>query len=484
MILLFRQCTRTNFVLFLVIVLFWCASLFGGEYDVIRINGGQPIITQSKFTSAGVPDEGENINGPSVIRLPDWIHSDNRANPDAKYYLYFAHHAGEYIRMAWTSEIEGPWHLYQVGSDVTVGNRGVLDLGDNKIYLDNGITIPNNHLASPDAYVDHESQQIILYFHSGSSTYVNGVKISGQKSYVATSADGLHFYNRIESVILGPSYFRVFKYNNNLYALTNDGTPYRALDAESPWTPPSGFDFANNLWQKHPDNLFQRDITDDGISKAALRVRHTAVRQVGDELHIFYSRRGDSPERIQMSMIDLSVGDWEQWDSTYPPVELLHANPGWEAGEFPHEPSEAGNAPENVNQLRDPYVFEDHDGSLNLFYTGCGEDAIGIAALTYNTTDISINQMSKFPGEFSLKQNYPNPFNPSIQIKFEIAHPAMVDIKIYNLNGALVETLIHEQKPVGSHMIEWRPQRIASGNYICRMKVNGDFYTRRMMYLK
>jgi len=43
--------------------------------------------------------------------------------------------------------------------------------------------------------------------------------------------------------------------------------------------------------------------------------------------------------------------------------------------------SSGGDAPENVNQLRDPYVFEDVDGSLYLLYSGCGEDAIGIALL-------------------------------------------------------------------------------------------------------
>ena len=84
-----------------------------------------------------------------------------------------------------------------------------------------------------------------------------------------------------------------------------------------------------------------------------------------------------------MSVVDLSVGDWELWDSTYPPIELFQANPGWEGGEFSSEPSEIGSAPENVNQLRDPYLFEDNNGLLYLFYTGRGEDAIGIVAMTY-----------------------------------------------------------------------------------------------------
>jgi len=358
----------------------------GLKYEAVRINNGQPIITQNMFTSVGAHNEGENLNGPSVIRIPDWIEPENRADPEALYYLYFAHHDGAYIRMAWAKEIEGPWYLYNIGSAVLVGNRGVLDLGGSQIHIDNGISIPNNHLASPDAIVDHENQQIILYFHSGSSTYVDGVEVDKQICYVATSPYGLNFYNHIESVLLGPSYFRVFNYKQNLYALTNDGTPYRAPDVESPWTPPGGHDFTKYLWNKHPENPFQLDINNDGYSRDVLRVRHTAVRLVGDDLHIFYSRRGDSPERIQMSVIDLKVSNWEQWDATYPPIEILKAVPGWEGGELSLKPSDKGPAPENVNQLRDPYFFEDNDGSMYLFYTGRGEDAIGITALYYHET--------------------------------------------------------------------------------------------------
>ncbi len=405
----------------------------GLKYEAIRINNSQAIITQAMFITAGVTKEGENINGPSVIRIPDWITPENRANPEANYYIYFAHHSGDYIRMAWAKEIEGPWNLYQIGSDVNVGDRGVLDHGGKKIYLENGISIPSNHLASPDAHVDHENRQIILYFHSGSSTYVNGIEVSSQLSYVAPSPYGLHFYDSIKPVFLGPSYFRVFRYQQNLYALTNDGTPYRALDADSPWTAPAGFDFTDRLWKKHSDNPFQRDITSAGIEKSVLRVRHTAVRIVGDELQIFYSRRGDSPERIQMSTIDLSVGDWKNWNASYPPIELMRATPGWEGGQYTPAPSKTSSAPEYVNQLRDPYVFEDNDSSLYLFYTARGEDAIGIAKLQISaalSNDDHVQKLRK--NEFSV---YPNPsygtlniYNPSSEI---------FNYEIYSLSGRL-----------------------------------------------
>ena len=99
------------------------------SYNVVRLNNGQPIIDRDMFTSLGVDSEGDNINGPSLIRIPDWIPARERADPSAVYYLYFAHHTGDYIRLAWASNLTGPWRLHDTGSNVRVGDRGVLDNG-------------------------------------------------------------------------------------------------------------------------------------------------------------------------------------------------------------------------------------------------------------------------------------------------------------------------------------------------------------------
>jgi hypothetical protein len=239
---------------------------------------------------------------------------------------------------------------------------------------------------------------------------VNGEEVNKQVTYVATSDDGLGFYNQIESVFLGPSYFRVFEYQQELFALTNDGTPYRAANFTTPWTPPQDHNFKNYLWNKHPENPFQLDINNDGYTRSQLRVRHTAVRLVNDELHVLYSRRGELQERIQLSTIDLSVGDWEKWDATYPPKDILRPEPGWEGGDLPLEASEKGSAPENVNQLRDPFVFEDEDGSIFLLYTGRGEDAIGLAVLYYLEHSLEGNDITDEKGTQVISSNQEEPW--------------------------------------------------------------------------
>jgi len=363
-------------------------------YEVIRLNNSEPIIDQEMFADLGVEEQGENINGPSLIRIPDWISSENRADPSAVYYLYFGHHIGGYIRMAWAENVEGPWHLYQAGNNVTIGERGVLDNGDDDINVGNGIVIENNHLASPDVHIDNENQRIILYFHSGSSTFFNGNEMDGQYSWVATSPYGLNFNGNIEPVRLSTSYFRVFSNNNFLYAFDNTESPRRALDINNPWQPTDDYysgSTIENLWEKRSGDFLQDPIEENlGLSRSELRVRHTAVRIVDDELQVFYTRRGDSPERIMMSTVDLSVGDWENWELSYPPAPLLNPVSGWEGGQFEPEPSETASAPEDVNQLRDPFVFEDTDGSLFMIYAGSGEDALGIAAMSSPQQHIDI----------------------------------------------------------------------------------------------
>ena len=360
--------------------------------DVIRLNNGQPIIDQQMFAQRGVASEGENINGPCLIRVPDWISSQDRADPRANYYLYFGHHVGDYIRMAWAENVTGPWTLYDTGANVPLGDRGVLDNAGQDIAIGDDIVIGENHLASPDVHVDNVNQRIIMYFHSGSSTFLRGNPNNAQVSWVSTSSDGLEFFPNIEPVVLGPSYFRVFEHGNFIYAFDNSGFPRRARDTQNPWRPTPNYyssETIQALWERHPDNLYGDRIQDLlGLSRSELRVRHTGVHLVGDRLNVFFTQRGDSPERVMVSTIDLSGGNWLNWNPTYPPETLLTPVSGWEGGQFDAEPSQGGAAQENVNELRDPYVFEDNDGSLYLIYTGRGEDALGIAALSSENQEI------------------------------------------------------------------------------------------------
>ncbi len=88
------------------------------------------------------------------------------------------------------------------------------------------------------------------------------------------------------------------------------------------------------------------------------------------------------------------------------------------------------------------------------------------------------------PNEFRLSQNYPNPFNPTTNISFNLPSTNNVDLKVYNLLGQEVATLINGRLNSGNHTIKFDASRLASGVYIYRL-VSGEFsQTRKMMLIK
>ncbi len=363
-------------------------------YKTKRLNGAKPIITQNMFRQAGVPHEGRNINGPSVIPVPDWLGA--RLAPtvvaDAKYLMYFGNHGGQYIRLAYADNIEGPWKLYQTGKEFEKGERGVLDLGaDRQIDIGNNLRI-HEHIASPKAYLDHSEKVVRLFFHAPSQG-LDGVKVQGnkQKTFTATSVNGLEFKNGIEPVIVSFAYHDSFIVNGHPHAVASRGSLYRALDPEHPFTPPENWNFGHELWeaegQNPSDNPFQHAIKkaqqNGSLSENVKRGRHFHGRVVNNKIEFFYTRVGDRPERILMSTVELDadgdgqIDSFTEWSPSFPPVEILKPEVEWEGSAFPVKPSKPSAKSGAVCELRDPFVFEDTDGSLYLFYTGQGEAAIG-----------------------------------------------------------------------------------------------------------
>lgn len=94
------------------------------------------------------------------------------------------------------------------------------------------------------------------------------------------------------------------------------------------------------------------------------------------------------------------------------------------------------------------------------------------------------------PTNFNLSQNYPNPFNPSTTIAFDVPNGAHVGIKVYNVNGQLVKTLVDEYVEVGNHFVTWdgtdnNGNEITSGVYFYRLEAGSNLIsTKRMMLMK
>jgi hypothetical protein len=272
--------------------------------------------------------DGGNINGPSLIRVPDWV-----AEPLGRYYLYFAHHQGKYIRLAYADRIEGPWRIHAPGT----------------LKLDDALFI-NWHVASPDVIVDDERRQLRMYFH--------GPTESGQMSFAAFSKNGLSFTPGPEP--LGIYYFRVFRLDDWWYAMARGGWLYRSRDGVT-------------AFEEGPNPFPDVDPQDKWSPSPG--PRHVAVLVDGGRLQVYYTNIGDSPERILRCTID-ATGDWRGWRAAAP-EEVLRPEQPWEGADLPLQLSKVG-ACERENALRDPAIFVE-DGRTYLLYSVAGEYGIAIA---------------------------------------------------------------------------------------------------------
>jgi len=88
------------------------------------------------------------------------------------------------------------------------------------------------------------------------------------------------------------------------------------------------------------------------------------------------------------------------------------------------------------------------------------------------------------PDEYLLEQNYPNPFNPSTSIKYQMPENGFVTIKVYDMLGNEVATLVNEVQEAGNHSVEFDAATVSSGIYFYIMQAGNFTQTKKMTLLK
>ncbi len=101
------------------------------------------------------------------------------------------------------------------------------------------------------------------------------------------------------------------------------------------------------------------------------------------------------------------------------------------------------------------------------------------------TSTIGINLISsQVPSSFSLSQNYPNPFNPLTKIRFDVPRSENVLIKVYDMLGREIETLVNQQLQPGTYEVEWDAAEYPSGVYFYKISTENYTETRKMILIK
>lgn len=332
-----------------------CAADASVAVRAVRM-GDAPIITENMLPG----QSGSSINGPSLIRVPAWV-----KNPLGRYYLYFAHHKGKYIRMAYADRIEGPWKILEGGVQPLEEVRAVSD-----------------HIASPEAVVDEASHRIFLFYHGHNPDVRKGGDTESedkQRSGGSVSSDGIHFTSLEKPV--GPAYLRVFQYGGRCFALGHEGVLRECTRLGEPFEPIGrlfGADIkgaVDRMRDLHPAGEAEPpEANKDRVT------RHIGLDVVGDRLFIYFSCIGHRPERILCTQVDLRSPP-EKW-AARGVREVLHPERVWEGANLPLAYSRGGISRTRVNELRDPGVFRE-DGQAWLVYSVAGEHGLGLARLYY-----------------------------------------------------------------------------------------------------
>ena len=113
---------------------------------------------------------------------------------------------------------------------------------------------------------------------------------------------------------------------------------------------------------------------------------------------------------------------------------------------------------------------------------------VGTNGSIYHTTNggvfVEEEQIDGIPAAYNLTQNFPNPFNPSTKIKYSVPQTSQVQIKVFDVLGNEIETLVNEEKLAGTYELTWYAANLPSGVYFYQLKAGDFISTKKMILIK
>ena len=97
---------------------------------------------------------------------------------------------------------------------------------------------------------------------------------------------------------------------------------------------------------------------------------------------------------------------------------------------------------------------------------------------------VGVEDEETLPTEYALEQNYPNPFNPATTFRYSISTQSKVVIKVFDILGNEITTLIDEEKSVGTYELRWNAVNLPSGVYFYQLKAGDYVDTKKMILLR
>ena len=135
------------------------------------------------------------------------------------------------------------------------------------------------------------------------------------------------------------------------------------------------------------------------------------------------------------------------------------------------------------------WTMDESDQEAHLLILGEAYNMKEISSLTVSSLDditVVLGDLQSYlaPSEFALSSSYPNPFNPSTSMDLSLNESGYVSVKVYNVMGQVVSTLVDGNMDAGYHTLTWNADNMPSGMYLVRVQAGSNVETQKLMLLK
>jgi predicted GH43/DUF377 family glycosyl hydrolase len=334
------------------------------------------------------------------------------------------------------------------------------------------------HVVHPNVIADGDTLRM---WYGGGNILLNGMRIG-----YATSVDGIN-WNRHPEPVIEPPYQRAWDQAGVLPGgvIKEDGIfkmwfsggvgPAGYPPASSKWS--IGYATSSDCihWDLLPDPVVSHGDNstdfDETMAFCAYVIRTNAGYDMWYSGHSYTAVINSRPQG-KIGYASSSDGiNWTNYDKN-PVLSPTSASPQWTTGYYTSS------------------VYFDGE-RFHMWFSGWTEGrgmiSIGYATSvldTSNYTEIEDNLLTQVPTEYNLSQNYPNPFNPATKIGFRIPDFEFVSLKIYDILGREVSTLVNEEKPAGSYEVEFNAANLSSGVYFYKIRAGSFVETKKMILLR
>jgi len=373
--------------------------------------------------------------------------------------------------------VNSTYHMWYQGMDGTTSAVGYATSPDGITwtkYAGNPVLQPDPSPSAFDAYritsprVHYDGQRFHMLYLGRSSSNI-------YRMGYAYSSDGIHWTKNPTFVLdvgasgtwdgagVGPGDFMKEGGKWELW--------YDAVSNTGEWR--TGYASANDSvnWSRYPSMapIIEKGLAGQWDSDGPVA---DCVRKVGNDYHMWYENNAGTQIGYAVSY------DGINWNKSLANPVLSPTSGTW-------------------NQGGVEWAWMIRAGKKHfLYYAGesipSGDWSIGLAIdtttafsdTTNQTIDTGIPNGNEVPRMYVLSQNYPNPFNPSTTIEYQIPKQSFVTLKIFDLLGRQVATLVNEERHAGTYNVQWDASRLSSGIYFYKFTAGGFVKTKKMVLMR